>query len=119
MVPNARQRLRDDLVKADGVGLCVDIWSSKARRGYLGVTIHFVDDRGSLGNHVLGCPYFGGSRTAERIFELTEAVVEGYGVADKVIFVSVDNGAEMIKAFRSVQPLLLEAESQNDDGDEG
>ena len=75
--------------------------------------MHFVDLDFKLRSHVLGCPRFEGKHEASRILELTTSVIDEFGLRNKLFFVGVDNGANMLKAFRD-----LKAMTSMDDGEE-
>ena len=94
--------------EATAVAICLDIWSSKRIRGYLGVTVHFVDKAGNLRSCVLGCPSFTGSHDAQSICELAIEVIEEYGIREKIVYIHTDNAANMIAAFRDLNPGLEE-----------
>ena len=57
-VRDVRVRLKDLILEmmkcTEAVTLCLDILTSKVTRGYLGATVHFVDDEGRMRNVVLG-----------------------------------------------------------------
>ena len=90
--------------EAEALTLCLDIWTSKVTRGYLGVTAHFLDYNGRLRNLVLGCFRLKGKHTAENILELTLEVIVEYGIRNKVRYIITDNAANMLKAFRDFLP---------------
>ena len=64
----SEEKLKVLLEQAPTVGLNVDIWSSKRSRGYMCVTVHFIDEKWKLRNYVLGCSRFTGSHNYESIF---------------------------------------------------
>ena len=92
------------LRETDCITLCLDVWTSKVTRGYLGVTAHFLDTDGKLRNVLLGCFRFKGSHTADAILELTVEIIAEYGIRNKVKFITTDNAAAMLKAFRDFLP---------------
>ena len=76
--------LKTMLSEAEAVALCVDIWSSKDNRGFLGVSVHFLDQENRIRNYVLGCPRFRGKHDASPILELTTELIDEYGIREKV-----------------------------------
>ena len=62
-----------------------------------------MDAEFQLQSFVLGCPRFKGKHEAEKIFNLTASLLDEYGMRQKVYYVAVDNGANMLKTFREMQ----------------
>ncbi|GAU89203.1 hypothetical protein RvY_01781 [Ramazzottius varieornatus] len=88
------------LDKADAVAMIIDIWSSKRQRGYLGISVHFIDENFRFLNFLLAGPRFKGSHTAEAILNLTVEVIADYGLPRKIFYVGTDNGSNIICAFK-------------------
>ena len=103
-----RSTLKDQVMhmmkQTHAVTLCLDIWTSKVTRGYLGVTAHFLDEEGRLRNLVLGVYRFKGSHTADAILEITAEIIAEFQIRSKVKFIITDNAANMLKAFRDFLP---------------
>ena len=103
-----RDTLKDSIIdllkQTTAVTLCLDIWTSKATRGYLGLTAHFVDVKGNIRNVVLGVFRFKGQHTAEAILEITTEVITEFELRSKVKFIITDNAANTLKAFRDFLP---------------
>ena len=104
--------------------LNVDAWSSRRQRGYLGITVHFIDSDWKLRHLLLGCPLFTGSHTAEAILELVILAVNEVGIRDKIYFVGTDNGANVVAAFDGWMPgfiegkQLVESDDENEEEDD-
>src|ERR1700723_2839417 len=103
ILPKTEKRIKADLIvllkEATVVAIALDIWSSKRLRGYMGMTVHFVDKSYRLRSFLLGCPRFEGKHTAEEIFNLAATVVLEYGIEQKIHYVATDNGSNVVKAF--------------------
>lgn len=69
-----QQLLRDTIT----VTINCDIRSSKALRGYLGVTVHLVDQDWKPRNYPIACPRFTGKHDANSIFCLTIEVIQKF-----------------------------------------
>lgn len=111
----------DSMATAAAVTLNVDVWSSKRQRGYIGITVHFVDDQWKPRHFLLGCPRFTGNHTAEAILDLVMLVIDDFKLKKKVYFVGTDNGANIVKAFEGWLPGFMwegeSAESREEDDD--
>ncbi|RXN14058.1 zinc finger BED domain-containing 4-like protein [Labeo rohita] len=97
--------------------ITVDIWSDRKNRGFLGVTVHWVEkdaERVQLKTNLLACNRFKGSHTAERICDQFEAICDEYDIKAKLDYIISDNAANMRKAFTVCFP-----SEQEDDGDDG
>ena len=113
-----RSKLRTQLSNIEHVSVTVDIWSDRRIRGYLGVTVHYMEKDAEglkLRSNLLACDRFKGSHTAERICEQFEAICDDYDIKDKVDYIISDNAANMRKAFTVCFPTEHEDEVYDDD----
>ena len=98
--------IKKSLGNADSLSLCVDMWSSRRLKSYLGVTVfwHVADESF---NATLTCNYFSGRHTSIRIAQSLIAEINSWGINENKItaFVS-DNGSDMVKCFESVIPSI-------------
>ncbi|GAU89855.1 hypothetical protein RvY_02357 [Ramazzottius varieornatus] len=106
------------LDKADAVAINIDIWSSKRQRGYLGISVHFIDEKFRLRNFLLACPRFKGAHTADAILNLTVEVIADYGLQSKIFYVGTDNGSNIICASKDWFPQFYEFNSPADSSDD-
>lgn len=109
-----RSKLKTQLSNIDHVSVTVDIWSDRKMRGFLGVTVHWIEkeaERIQLKTNLLACNRFKGSHTAERICDQFEAVCDEYNIKDKLDYIISDNAANMRKAFTVCFP----SEQEDDD----
>uniref|UniRef100_A0A3Q3IBN3 HAT C-terminal dimerisation domain-containing protein n=1 Tax=Monopterus albus TaxID=43700 RepID=A0A3Q3IBN3_MONAL len=110
--------LKTQLSNTDHVSVTVDIWSDRKMRGFLGVTVHWIEkdmERIQLKSKLLGCDRFKGSHTGDRICEQFEAICDEYNIKEKLDFIISDNAANMRKAFTVCFP--TQDEVHDDDGD--
>ncbi|TRY76102.1 hypothetical protein DNTS_030158 [Danionella cerebrum] len=111
-----RLKLKTQLSNTDHVSVTVDIWSDRKKRGFLGVTVHWVEkdaERIQLKTNLLACNRFKGSHTAERICDQFEAICDEYDIKATLDYIISDNAANMRKAFTVCFP-----SEQEDDGDD-
>ena len=85
------------------VCICVDIWSNRQMRSYLGVTGHLVDTNYDMISCLLACIRFSGRHTASNIVANFETVVSKFDLAGKVDFIISDNASNMVAAFHLPQ----------------
>lgn len=113
-----RSKLKTQLSNTDYVSVTVDIWSDRKMRGFLGVTVHWMErdaERVQLKTNLLACNRFKGSHTAERICDQFEAICDEYNIKAKLDYIISDNAANMRKAFTVCFP--SEQEEDDDAGD--
>lgn len=113
-----RSKLKTQLSNTDHVSVTVDIWSDRKMRGFLGVTVHWIEkeaERIQLKSNLLSCERFKGSHTAEKICDQFEAICDEYNIKDKLDYIITDNAANMRKAFTVCFP--SEQEDDDVDGD--
>ena len=93
-----RSKLKTQLSNTDHVSVTVDIWSDRKMRGFLGVTVHWIEkeaERIQLKSNLLACNCFKGSHIAERICDQFEAICDEYNIKDKLDYIISDNAANM------------------------
>ena len=111
-----RSRLKTQLSNTEHVSVTVEIWSDRKMRGFLGITVHWIEretERIQLKTNLLTISRFKGSHTAERICDQFEAICDEYSIKDKLDYIISDNAANMRKAFTVCFP----SEQEDDDGD--
>ena len=92
------------------IHLTIDLWSNRQMRSYLGITGHYISEEWDLESVMLGCNHIIGRHTSENI-------VSEFGISSKVKQVT-DSGANIKKAFRSLQLLGYDKDKQSDTEDE-
>ena len=79
------------LPTASSVSLASNIWSSNAKEDYLSVVSHFGNSDWLLEKRILGMRLIDVSHNGDNIAERVHAVLEEYGLTEKVISVTLDN----------------------------
>jgi len=99
----ARTKLLDEhLEKIPGAAFTSDIWSSRGQNSYLSVTMHFIDNRWTLHNLVMGCRHLEQpSHTGDLIRQKVESVLEEIPVPVSAnISFTTDGASSMVKAMK-------------------
>lgn len=105
-----KAKLEDLLKQCSDVALTTDAWTDRRAHAFLGVTVHkFVSGKNS--SHLLAFRTLPGSHTGQRIAEELEAIINEFGLQNKVRFIVSDNASNMKKAMH----LLFEAISDDDE----
>ncbi|XP_071328983.1 E3 SUMO-protein ligase ZBED1-like [Trachinotus anak] len=78
------EELRRSLSSADNVVLTCELWSSRPEDSYLTVGCHFVDRYGNLKSHMLKTTCLFGDKSPANIQKQLSAVMEAWGVKEKV-----------------------------------
>ncbi|KAH7703154.1 transposase [Aphelenchoides avenae] len=94
----------------------VDIWSV-SHSSYVGVTMHFVGSGGRLEVCFLGVRDIEGVKTAERVRECVNSILNEYLLKDDdVAFYVTDNGSNLLKAYRdSIEEVHIVVSDDNAD----
>lgn len=85
------------------VALTTDIWSSLKSEGFLGVTIHFIDNNWLLKHFTLDIFQFKGSHTGEAISNEIYKLLEEFKLENKTIAITTDNASNMISCARQLR----------------
>ncbi len=99
-VERVKKLLIQQLSSINSCSITLDIWSSRRMHGYLGVTVHFVDNDWQMQSYLLSCKIIKGRHTGESICLEYENILEDYGIDAKVFKTVTDNASNMIKAFK-------------------
>jgi hypothetical protein len=78
--------------------LTLDLWTSRSRAGYLGVTCSFVDAQFELHEATLAIKYLKYPHTSKSIIECLNQIIQEWNLDEKVFTITTDNGRNMVKA---------------------
>jgi hypothetical protein len=78
--------------------LTLDLWTSRSRAGYLGVTCSFVNAQFELHEAILAIRYLKYPHTSKSIVECLNQIIQEWNLNEKVFTITTDNGANMVKA---------------------
>ena len=93
-----RQNVATALRPLQFVATTTDCWSAHGR-SYIGVTCHWIDSETLLRSVALACRRLKGSHTFGVIASALEDVHAKYGIRQKVVTTTTDNGSNFVKAF--------------------
>ena len=106
--------------------LTADCWTT-FRRGYLGVTIHWLTSNLERKSAVLACRRMKGNHTYDRFAEELEAIMRDFGIQNKMEGgVVTDNASNFVKSFKhfgeeahaALAELLKEASNKGEEDDD-
>ena len=89
---------------ATTVSLTIDLWSSRAKHGYLGVTATWITPDFKIKDVMLEIKYAPSPHTAKTIAELLYQCITSWNLKGRVIAIVSDNGANIKSAF----PILIQ-----------
>lgn len=91
-------RVRKAMSSVDNVVLKTDMWTPRATEAYLAVSCHIRDENWQMLAYVLETCSLPGKHSADNICSQLTRIVEEWGIADKILSVVTDNGANMVAA---------------------
>ena len=92
--------VQNQLDQAEFVALTTDDWTSRAGRGYMSLTAHFVDSKWDLQSKVISVSRITESQTGEHIAKELEESMKTWNIDKKVVAVVTDGAKNMMKAGR-------------------
>ena len=94
-----------DLIKneATSMSLTLDLWTSRSRQGYLGVTCSFIDSEWKLKEFTLTIEHVRYPHTATHINETLESILNEWEIRDKIYTITTDNGSNVKKAIGDME----------------
>ena len=94
------------LPTASSITLTLDIWSGNAKEDYISIIAHYVNADWELQKKVIGLRLIDVKHTGENIAERIAAVVDVFGLTDKVFSITLDNASSNFKAMNELTPLF-------------
>ncbi|CAG8678263.1 14298_t:CDS:2, partial [Cetraspora pellucida] len=79
--------------------LTCNLWTAHSKSGYIGVTCYFINSNYKLKEAILAIKYAPYSYDAVNIKAELEEIINDWGLFEKVISITTDNAANMIKAI--------------------
>lgn len=101
--------IQDILQKTPGdISLTCDIWTSTAMDSYLGITVHFIDNKWRLQNFTLDIQLLPHPHTGAAIKDALLMVINEFGIQHKILALVTDNGSNMIRGFNLLAAEILD-----------
>ncbi|CAB4431752.1 unnamed protein product [Rhizophagus irregularis] len=85
------------------VSVTTDIWSSLKNEGFLGVTIHFIDNDWQLKHFTLDIFRFKGSHTGQAISDEIYKLLTEFNLQNKTLSITTDNASNMVACARELR----------------
>ncbi|KAJ8259529.1 hypothetical protein GJAV_G00170380 [Gymnothorax javanicus] len=99
----AKEKAKEEVQKAAAVSLTADMWTSMNMEAYLGVTCQYITGEDSLNTVVLGVEHFPLNHTAHNLAHAMTAIMEEWGIRNKVSCLVTDAAANMKACARVLQ----------------
>jgi hypothetical protein len=100
-----RNKLKLLLKTAQSISLTTDLWSSRSKHGYLGLTATWINKEFEILDVLLEISYLPAPHTAKAITEAIEKSISKWEIENHVVSVTTDNGANMVAAIRDLAPI--------------
>ena len=85
------------------MGLITDIWSLIKNEGFLGITIHYIDENWILKHSTLDIFQFKGLHTGEAIAKEIYKVLVEFGLENKTISLTTNNVSNMVACANNLK----------------
>ena len=93
-------RIQQQLSQAEYFAITTDLWTSRSKHAYIGITIHYLTNQFILRNHLLATKEFSDSHTAENLAEILQRLLSEWKLSrDAVSAVTTDNGSNIVLAI--------------------
>ena len=94
------------LSSAKYVLFTTDLWTSRAKQGYIGVTASFMNNEFKIYDILLECKYLPYPHTAVAIKESLISIINNWNLQEKIVAVTSDNGSNMVKAMSYLPDII-------------
>ena len=93
-----KNKLKDIPSSQEGIGITSDMWTSKARQGFITTTGHYITSDWQLKHCVLATRRVVESHTGEHIFKNLCEIEKEFGIENKIAGLTSDNASNMRSA---------------------
>ena len=100
-----KNKLMQLLKTAQSISLTTDLWSSCSKHGYLGITATWINQDFEIVDVLLEISYFPAPHTAQAIAKTIKNIIQKWGIENRVMIVTTDNGANVVAAIRELAPI--------------
>jgi len=100
-----KEKLTQLLKTAQSISLTADLWTSRSKHGYLGLTATWINHNFEISDVLLEITYFPTPHTAEAIADIIRSSIQKWKIEDRVITITTDNGSNMIAAINKLTPI--------------
>lgn len=97
-----RDKLKLLLKTAQSISLTTDLWSSRSKHGYLGLTATWINKEFEIMDVLLEISYFPAPHNARAITEVIKKAIEKWEIEDRVVSITTDNGSNVVAAIRDL-----------------
>ena len=81
--------------------ITTDLWSSRAKKSYIAVTIHYLTRSFEMRSHLIETKEFAEAHTGETISEVLEQILCDWNLdVDKLVVATTDNGSNITRAMQ-------------------
>jgi hypothetical protein len=94
-----RDKLKLFLKSAQSISLTTDLWSSRSKHGYLGLTATWINKDFEIMDVLLEISYFPTPHTAKAITEAIKKAIQKWEIEGQVVSITTDNGANVVAAI--------------------
>ncbi|XP_011704957.1 PREDICTED: uncharacterized protein LOC105460219, partial [Wasmannia auropunctata] len=95
-----KSAIENKLAEIEVISATADLWS-KAKRSYLGITIHWINPQTLQRESVaLACRRIKGRHMYDNLAKAIMSVFLDYHIQNKICCTTTDNGSNFVKAFR-------------------
>ncbi|GES88440.1 zinc finger BED domain-containing protein 1-like [Rhizophagus clarus] len=100
-----KEKLKLLLKTAQSISLTTDLWSSRSKHGYLGLTATWINKNFEIIDILLEISYFPTPHTAKAITEGIKNAMQKWEIKNLVVSITTDNGANVVAAIRDLTPI--------------
>ncbi|GES84622.1 zinc finger BED domain-containing protein 1-like [Rhizophagus clarus] len=100
-----KEKLKLLLKTAQSISLTTDLWSSRSKHGYLGLTATWINKNFEIMDVLLVISYFPTPHTAKAITEGIKNAMQKWEIENLVVSIITDNRVNVVAAIRDLTPI--------------
>ena len=103
MFETEKKRVADLMHSVEHFAVATDLWTSRTKHAYTGLTVHYITGEYRLESHLLETKMFPDSHTAENIAEELEGILQEWDLPlDKLCAATTNNGTNIVRAVENL-----------------
>lgn len=97
--------IKEELLNVDYVSLCIDCWISKYSMQFIGVTVHWINEKTEPTSRMILCKHLNregniSEPASNSIATILKNMIDNYMINKKIVCITTDQGKDIVSALK-------------------